>query len=93
MTISSSRVGVWLLALLLAPLPSALAQDTPAAAPAGSRLDFERYRKEIEPIFVKQRQGLVKCVTCHAGKVGTRLRLEPMDPGWTVRRSSWCAPG
>ena len=90
MTISSSRVGVWLLALLLAPLPSALAQDTPAAAPAGSRLDFERYRKEIEPIFLKQRQGLVKCVTCHAGKVGTRLRLEPMDAGastWTEAQS------
>lgn len=90
MTAPSSRVGVCLLALLLAPVPLARAQTAPATASPASRLDFERYRKEIEPIFLKQRQGLVKCVTCHAGKVGTRLRLEPLIGGaasWTEAQS------
>ena len=58
-------------------VPLARAQEAPAAA-AAARLDFQRYQKEIEPIFLKQREGLVKCVVCHAGKVGTRLRLEPL---------------
>ena len=60
------------------------------SAAASARLDFQRYQKEIEPIFLKQRQGLVKCAVCHAGKVGTRLRLEPLAPdatSWTEAQS------
>jgi hypothetical protein len=56
MTICTSRVGVCLLVPLTAPVPLARAQTAPV--PAASGLDFERYRKEIEPIFLKHRQGL-----------------------------------
>ena len=55
MTIRSSRVGACLLVLLAAPVPLVGAQNAPV--PAASGLDFARYRKEIEPIFLKQREG------------------------------------
>jgi YVTN family beta-propeller protein len=91
MTVCASRVGVCLLASLFVSAPLARAQTvTPGPSAPSAALDFEQYRKEIEPIFLKQRQGLVKCVTCHAGKVGTRLRLEPLGENaasWTEAQS------
>jgi YVTN family beta-propeller protein len=47
-------------------------------------LDFETYRVRIEPIFLKQRQGGVRCYDCHS-ILTTRLRLQPLSPG----SSSW----
>src|SRR5256885_3747658 len=81
--------------------PSAARQATIAASPAHahqsgkssglvqSSLDFETYRTRIEPIFVKQRQGGVRCYDCHS-VLATRLRLEPLSPGnsvWTTEQS------
>jgi YVTN family beta-propeller protein len=90
MPVSATRVGFCLLALLTACATGARAQGAPASKDSASSLDFERYRKEIEPIFLKARPGLVTCVTCHAGKVGTRLRLDPLADGattWTEAQS------
>src|SRR6266700_1573577 len=79
--------------------PSAARQATIAASPAHqsgkssgpaqSSLDFETYRTRIEPIFLKQRQGGVRCYDCHS-VLATRLRLEPLSPGnsaWTTEQS------
>jgi YVTN family beta-propeller protein len=55
----------------------------------GSTLDFETYRTRIEPIFLKQREGGVRCYDCHS-KLVTRLRLEPLSEGsslWTEEQS------
>ena len=45
-------------------------------------LSFERYRDEIEPIFLKPRgghgPGMSPCVTCHV-RNGTPLKLEPLQ--------------
>jgi YVTN family beta-propeller protein len=49
-----------------------------------SSLDFETYRARIEPIFLKEREGGVRCYNCHSTMV-TRLRLEPLPSG----SSSW----
>jgi YVTN family beta-propeller protein len=49
-----------------------------------SSLDFETYRARIEPIFLKKREGGVRCYDCHSTLV-TRLRLQRLSP----RRSSW----
>ena len=52
-------------------------------------LDFETYRIRIEPIFLKKRQGGVRCYDCHS-MLATRLRLEPLSPGnslWTEEQS------
>jgi YVTN family beta-propeller protein len=51
--------------------------------------DFETYRNRIEPVFLKKRQGGVRCYDCHS-ILGTRLRLEPLPPGsssWTSEQS------
>jgi YVTN family beta-propeller protein len=49
-----------------------------------SSLDFETYRNRVETIFLKQRQGGVRCYDCHS-ILATRLRLQPLSPG----KSSW----
>jgi YVTN family beta-propeller protein len=54
------------------------------AAQAQSALDFDEYRSRIEPIFLKKREGGMRCYDCHSVMV-TRLRLEPLSPG----SSSW----
>lgn len=45
-------------------------------------LSFERYRDEVEPVFLKPRgghgPGMSPCVTCHVHN-GTPLRLQPLQ--------------
>lgn len=53
------------------------------AAPSPS-LDFEEFRTRVQPIFTAKRAGLMTCLTCHGGKVGTRLRLQPLADGVTT---------
>jgi hypothetical protein len=98
-------LGVALCVLLVtgggAEMPSTARQATVAASPAHSHqsgkssgpaqssLDFETYRTRIEPIFLKQREGGVRCYDCHS-VLATRLRLEPLSPGnsaWTTEQS------
>ncbi len=52
-------------------------------------VDLETYRIRIEPIFLKPRQGGVRCYDCHS-MLATRLRLEPLSAGsssWTEEQS------
>ena len=65
-----------------------VSKQVPATGPE-SPLDFETYRTRIEPIFLKLREGGVRCYNCHSTLV-TRLRLEPLAPGssgWTEEQS------
>lgn len=55
-----------------------------STAPAASALSFEEFASKVQPIFVAKREGLMRCVTCHAGKVGTRLRLQDLPEGATT---------
>ncbi|HJO37278.1 MAG: cytochrome D1 domain-containing protein [Vicinamibacterales bacterium] len=55
-----------------------------AAAP-GSRLsstrdalDFDFFQKEVQPIFVRKREGAARCVVCHSTR--TAFRLQPLPP-------------
>lgn len=67
-----------------------------AAAPvsaAASSLDFNYYRKNVEPLFLKARQpdeGTGNaCASCHT-RVASRLRLQPLTAGataWTLEQS------
>ncbi len=49
---------------------------------AAQELSFERYRQEVEPIFITPRgghgPGRSACVTCHAHN-GTPLKLQPLQ--------------
>lgn len=65
----------------------------PAATPKAASLDFEFYRKNVEPIFLKQRQPNEgsgnACAACHT-RMASRLRLQPLTPGataWTEAQS------
>src|SRR6266852_8451188 len=73
----------------LANAPPAHAQRAGNAEWAQSSLDFDTYRTRIEPIFLKTREGGVRCYDCHS-IVATRLRLERLSEGsssWTEQQS------
>jgi YVTN family beta-propeller protein len=64
-------------------------QSTGDPAQQETTLDFEEYRTRIEPIFLKKREGGVRCYDCHA-LIITRLRLAPLTSGntsWTKEQS------
>ncbi len=54
----------------------------PVAASAQNPLSFERYRDEVEPIFIAPRGGhgpsVSPCATCHITS-GTPLKLQPLQ--------------
>jgi len=57
--------------------------------PSTSSLDFNAYRTRIEPVFLKKRQGNVRCYDCHS-VMNTRLRLQQFaagDSAWTEEQS------
>lgn len=74
----------------------AVALSMPESAGAQAPLDFQRYRNEVEPIFIADRGGhgpsISPCATCHV-KSGTPLKLEPLNEGedgdvfWTEEQS------
>src|SRR5579864_4326798 len=64
-----------------------------AAAASTTALDFDYYRKHVEPIFLKARQPNEgtgnACASCHT-RVASRLRLQPLQAGavkWSVEQS------
>jgi hypothetical protein len=54
-------------------------QGNTAAATGPRGLDFQTYRTQIEPIFLKKRGDHARCYACHSQ--GTPLRLQEMSPG------------
>ena len=60
-----------------------------AASLTAQSLDFEVYRTRVEPIFLKKRPELTRCVVCHS--TGRRaFNLQPLPPGakaYTVEQS------
>jgi hypothetical protein len=81
-----------------ASMPMLISADEKSSAPAqnqqsdshpSSSLDFKTYRTQIEPIFLKMRQGNVRCYDCHS-VMNTRLRLQPLTAGdstWSEEQS------
>ncbi len=51
-------------------------------------LDYESYKKTVEPIFVKKRVGHARCVACHSAS-NNAFRLQPLAEGgsWTEEQS------
>jgi len=51
-------------------------------------LDYETYKKTVEPIFVKKRAGHARCVACHSAS-NNAFRLQPLAEGgtWTEEQS------
>jgi len=64
-------------------------QQPATGAQRRSPLNFEEYRTRVEPIFLKRRDGGVRCYDCHS-TLTTRLRLQaflPGDSSWTEAQS------
>jgi len=64
-------------------------QQTATGARPQSPLNYEEYRTRIERIFLKKREGGVRCYDCHS-TLTTRFRLQPFLPGdssWTEAQS------
>jgi hypothetical protein len=73
--------------------PAATSAPVMAAGQASPSLDYQYYKTNIEPIFLKQRapdEGVgQRCANCHA-RIVTRLRLQPLATGaagWTEQQS------
>src|SRR5260370_17769895 len=87
-------VGTKRIAQAMPPVESATPQantdhSAGGAGQAQPSLDFDVYRSRVEPIFLKKREGGMRCYDCHSVMV-TRLRLEPLSPGsssWTEEQS------
>ena len=59
------------------------ASATPARLSAQqATLDYDYFKANVQPIFLKKRPGHARCIACHA--TGTPLRLQPLDPGATT---------
>ena len=54
----------------------------------GQTLDYEVYKKTVEPIFAKKRVGHARCVACHSAS-NNAFRLQPLAEGsnWTEEQS------
>lgn len=57
------------------------ASTAPAAQAA---LDYEYYKSRVEPIFLKKRPGLARCVTCHAD-ANNAFKLQKLSD----KRTAW----
>jgi YVTN family beta-propeller protein len=70
-------------------VPMLISADEKSSAPprnqqsdsrTSSSPDFKTYRTQIEPVFLKMRQGNVRCYDCHS-VMNTRLKLQSLTAG------------
>jgi hypothetical protein len=50
---------------------------------AESQLDFEIYKSQVEPVFLKKREGIARCSQCHI-EANNAFSLAPLTPGQTT---------
>ena len=75
--------------LLVASTAMQVAVVSGAASQPKPSLDFEFYRSRVEPVFLKKKSGLTRCVVCHAD-ANNEFRLQKLAPGsssWTEEQS------
>ena len=65
--------------LLLAVTAVALAAPTSAGA---QTLSYDYFKGNVQPIFLKKREGHTRCIVCHAG-ANNAMRLTPLEKGAT----------
>jgi len=59
-----------------------------ASVAVAQPLDYETFKTNVEPIFIKKRPGHARCVACHSAS-SNAFRLQPLPPGgkWTDEQS------
>ena len=56
------------------------AQDTQPVPASAQSLDYDFFKTQVEPIFLKKRPGHARCVSCHSVN-NVALHLVPLSPG------------
>jgi hypothetical protein len=64
---------------LLGAQPPQESQPAPSSTPS---LDYEYFKTQVEPIFLRKRPGHARCVSCHAAN-NAPLKVVPLSPGET----------
>ena len=80
---------MWLANLSTIAAVAALLQGMASPALAQS-LDYEYFKTRVEPIFLTQRPGHVRCYVCHSDRSNNSFKLETLSPGekfWTEEQS------
>jgi hypothetical protein len=83
MTNAIAASAMLVLAALLAPVFASGVGEA-RQQPAAAGLDYEYFKKNVQPVFLKKRAGHARCVACHIG--ATPMNLTPMangSSGWT----------
>jgi YVTN family beta-propeller protein len=63
------------------------AQSAPHAS-SREPLDYEFFVRQVQPIFLKKRDGNARCAACHANRVTFRLQPPPQKGAtWTAEQS------
>jgi len=60
-----------------------------SAALAETTLDYDYFKRKVEPVFLKKRVGHARCAVCHQAS-NNAFHLEPLPPGassWTEEQS------
>lgn len=68
----------------------AAALSVAAAHPAfGQSLDYETFKTQVEPVFLKKRPGHARCVACHSDSNNAFRLQKPTGEGgnWTEEES------
>jgi len=82
----SGRLAIF---VALAVAVGATAGLTQQASGAAAPLDYNFFKTQVQPIFMKKRTGHARCVQCHT-EANNFLRLERLAPGqtqWTEEQS------
>jgi len=71
-------------------IAAAAALHAASASAAEPSLDYEFFKSQVEPIFLKKREGHARCYVCHSDRSGNAFRLEKLTAGssfWTEEQS------
>ena len=63
-------------------LVGSLSQQPASSSTAPASLNFEVFKTQVEPIFLKKRPEHARCIACH--DKASPLRLQPLAPGRTT---------
>ena len=63
------------------------AQQPPSSATAAPTLDYQFFKGQVQPIFLKKRLGHARCVTCHTHRIPPLQELTAGASSWDDEQS------
>jgi hypothetical protein len=59
----------------------------PAFSQARTELSYEFFRDNVQPVFLKKRPGLARCITCHTHRIPPLEKPDAATGRWTEEQS------